>query len=467
MFKRIWWINIIIFISILISCSDSVKYEKKPNVILIISDQWSTKVSDGSGNYKNGIQTPNLDQLASDGVRFTQSYSTYPLCTPARASLFTGLYSHNNDVGFNLKKDSILDQAEIIPTLGKTFKDAGYNVAYFGKEHAGGYGYASATEFGSMMHSNGGMLAEGSAYDPIFTEDAVQYVQDQKGDKPFFMTLSLINPHDICRVLGGKVAGATFTDAIHFARNNNEPYLRYQPRPNVPENHDVKYEKGMILHKDFMYYEVFGLNKDEWRRFISTYQLLIENTDRHIGQLIKSVQNKGISDETIIIFTTDHGEMAGSHKLIAKTTFYEESSKIPVIIKYPKIIKPKTVNENALISTIDIMPSLLDLAGLSIPDNIDGRSFKNEILYPNNKESTFNAVYSQNQYGRMVRFDNFKYVRSIVYGKRYEILFDIQNDPLESKNLINEFEYKELAEKGKNLLDKWLKDENTFLINQR
>ena len=467
MFKRIWWINIIIFISILISCSDSVKYEKKPNVILIISDQWSTKVSDGSGNYKNGIQTPNLDQLASDGVRFTQSYSTYPLCTPARASLFTGLYSHNNDVGFNLKKDSILDQAEIIPTLGKTFKDAGYNVAYFGKEHAGGYGYASATEFGSMMHSNGGMLAEGSAYDPIFTEDAVQYVQDQKGDKPFFMTLSLINPHDICRVLGGKVAGATFTDAIHFARNNNEPYLRYQPRPNVPENHDVKYEKGMILHKDFMYYEVFGLNRDEWRRFISTYQLLIENTDRHIGQLIKSVQNKGISDETIIIFTTDHGEMAGSHKLIAKTTFYEESSKIPVIIKYPKIIKPKTVNENALISTIDIMPSLLDLAGLSIPDNIDGRSFKNEILYPNNKESTFNAVYSQNQYGRMVRFDNFKYVRSIVYGKRYEILFDIQNDPLESKNLINEFEYKELAEKGKNLLDKWLKDENTFLINQR
>ena len=467
MFKRIWWINIIIFISILISCSDSVKYEKKPNVILIISDQWSTKVSDGSGNYKNGIQTPNLDQLASDGVRFTQSYSTYPLCTPARASLFTGLYSHNNDVGFNLKKDSILDQAEIIPTLGKTFKDAGYNVAYFGKEHAGGYGYASATEFGSMMHSNGGMLAEGSAYDPIFTEDAVQYVQDQKGDKPFFMTLSLINPHDICRVLGGKVAGATFTDAIHFARNNNEPYLRYQPRPNVPENHDVKYEKGMILHKDFMYYEVFGLNRDEWRRFISTYQLLIENTDRHIGQLIKSVQNKGISDETIIIFTTDHGEMAGSHKLIAKTTFYEESSKIPVIIKYPKIIKPKTVNENALISTIDIMPSLLDLAGLSIPDDLDGRSFKNEILYPNNKESTFNAVYSQNQYGRMVRFDNFKYVRSIVYGKRYEILFDIQNDPLESKNLINEFEYKELAEKGKNLLDKWLKDENTFLINQR
>ncbi len=457
----------LICLSIFISCSDSIIAEKHPNVILIISDQWSTKVSDGSGNYINGIKTPNLDQLASDGVRFTQSYSTYPLCTPARASLFTGLYSHNNDVGFNLKKDSILDQAEIIPTLGKTFKDAGYNVAYFGKEHAGGYGYASATEFGSMMHSNGGMLAEGSAYDPIFTDDAVKYIESQNGDKPFFMTLSLINPHDICRVLGGKVAGATFTDAIHFARNETEPYLRYQPRPNVPENHDIKYEKGMILHKDFMYYEVFGLNEDEWRRFISTYQLLIENTDRHIGQLMRSVKNKGISDNTIIIFTTDHGEMAGSHKLIAKTTFYEESSKIPIIIKYPKRIKPKTVVENALVGTIDIMPSLLDLADVSVPDDLDGRSFKNEIINPNSKKNKFNVVYSQNQFGRMVRFDNFKYVRSIVYKERYEILFDIKNDPLESENLINKIKYNNVVDQARNLLDEWLKNENTFLINQR
>ena len=99
--KIIHSLVILICLSIFISCSDSINPEKHPNVILIISDQWSTKVSDGSGNYINGIQTPNLDQLASDGVRFTQSYSTYPLCTPARASLFTGLYSHNNDVGFN------------------------------------------------------------------------------------------------------------------------------------------------------------------------------------------------------------------------------------------------------------------------------------------------------------------------------------------------------------------------------
>ena len=242
-----------LFFLIYISCENSIKTIQPPNVILIISDQWSVKVSDGSGDYDNGIETPSLDLLASQGISFTESYSTYPLCTPARASLFTGLYSHNNDVGFNLRRDSILERSKTTPTIGKSFKMAGYDVAYFGKEHAGGYGYASATEFGSMTHSDGGMLAEGSAYDPIFTQDAVEYIKNNEGDKPFFMTLSLINPHDICRVLGGKVAGATFADAIHFARTDDEPYLRFQPRPDLPKNHNISYEKGMILHEDFMY----------------------------------------------------------------------------------------------------------------------------------------------------------------------------------------------------------------------
>ena len=457
---------VFLFFLIYISCENSIKTVQPPNVILIISDQWSVKVSDGSGDYDNGIETPSLDLLASQGISFTESYSTYPLCTPARASLFTGLYSHNNDVGFNLRRDSILERSKTTPTLGKSFKMAGYDVAYFGKEHAGGYGYASATEFGSMTHSDGGMLAEGSAYDPIFTQDAVEYIKNNEGDKPFFMTLSLINPHDICRVLGGKVAGATFADAIHFARTDDEPYLRFQPRPDLPKNHNISYEKGMILHEDFMYKETFDLDTDQWKRFISTYQLLIENTDKHIGQLLESIDEKGIKENTIVLFTTDHGEMAGSHKLIAKTTFYEESAKTPVIIRYPGTIKSKTLNNNAIVGTIDIMPTLLDLAGVPIPTGIDGRSFKNEIINPQN-ETNFDVLFSQNQFGRMVRYDDFKYVRSIVYGITYEILYDLKNDPLESTNLVNNNKYRDPLDRGRKLLDDWLKTENTVLVTKK
>ena len=464
--KKLNWFFIFCLILSLVSCETQKSIDQPPNVILIISDQWSTKVSDGSGNYDNGILTPGIDLLAKQGISFKQAYSTYPLCTPARASLFTGLYSHHNDVGFNLKKDSILARAQFTPTLGKSFKEAGYNVAYFGKEHAGGYGYASATEFGSMTHSNGGMLAEGSAYDPIFTEDAIKYIKDKK-DKPFFMTLSLINPHDICRVLGGKVQGATFADAIHFARNDDEPYLRFQPRPDLPNNHEVAYEKGMILHEDFMYKEVFGLNEDQWKRFISTYQLLIENTDRLIGLLLKNLKEQGLEENTIVMFTTDHGEMSGSHKLIAKTTFYEESSKIPVIIRYPKEIKQSTTNNNALVSTIDIMPTLLDLAGVGIPKGIDGKSFKKQILESGVSTNEFDIVFSQNQFGRMVRYDEFKYVRSVVYGITYEILYDIDKDPTESKNLLEDPKFKNQLIKGRKLLDDWLVNEGTELIAER
>ena len=464
--KKLNWLFIFFGLLSVVSCETKKSIDQPPNVILIISDQWSTKVSDGSGNYDNGILTPGIDLLAKQGISFKQAYSTYPLCTPARASLFTGLYSHNNDVGFNLKKDSILARAKLTPTLGKSFKEAGYNVAYFGKEHAGGYGYASATEFGSMTHSNGGMLAEGSAYDPIFTEDAIKYIKDQK-DKPFFMTLSLINPHDICRVLGGKVQGATFADAIHFARNDDEPYLRFQPRPDLPSNHNIAYEKGMILHDDFMYKEVFGLNEDQWKRFIATYQLLIENTDRLIGLLLDNLKEQGLEENTIVMFTTDHGEMAGSHKLIAKTTFYEESSKIPVIIRYPKEIRQSTTNSDALVSTIDIMPTLLDLAGVEIPKGIDGRSFKKQILESEVSTNEFDIVFSQNQFGRMVRYDQFKYVRSVVYGITYEILYDIDNDPNESKNLLDDPKFKNQLIKGRKLLDDWLVNEGTKLIAER
>ena len=278
------------------------------------------------------------------------------------------------------------------------------------------------------------------------------------------MTLSLINPHDICRVLGGKVQGATFADAINLTRNDDEPYLRFQPRPDLPSNHEVVYEKGMILHEDFMYREVFGLNEDEWKRFISTYQLLIENTDRLIGQLLENLKEQGLEENTIVMFTTDHGEMAGSHKLIAKTTFYEESSKIPVIIRYPKEIKQSITNRDALVSTIDIMPTLLDLAGVEIPKGLDGRSFKKQIFEPEVISNEFDVVYSQNQFGRMVRYDQFKYVRSVVYGKPYEILFNIENDPNESTNLINDPRFNDKLVKGRKLLDDWLKTEKIKLI---
>ena len=116
--------------------------------------------------------------------------------------------------------------------------------------------------------------------------------------------------------------------------------------------------------------------------------------------------------------------------------------------------------------TIDIMPTLLDLAGIAVPEGLDGRSFKSEVIAPEATETNFDVLFSQNQFGRMVRFDQYKYVRSIVYGVTYEVLYDLKNDPLESENLRNNKAFKDTLNKGKKLLDDWLAAADTPLVTR-
>jgi arylsulfatase A-like enzyme len=130
------------------------------------------------------------------------------------------------------------------------------------------------------------------------------------------------------------------------------------------------------------------------------------------------------------------------------------------------LIQPKSINERALVGTIDIMPTLLDLAGIAVPEGLDGRSFKSEIISPETTETNFDVLFSQNQFGRMVRFGQFKYVRSIVYGVTYEVLYDLKNDPLESENLRNNKAFNDTLNKGRKHLDDWLAAADTPLVTR-
>ena len=431
---------------------------KRPNVILIISDQMSRRIVPGDGKNKHNVLTPGIDKIGREGARFTESYSAYPLCCPARASIFTGMMPHNHNITTNEEVfvDAIgyIPRDESLPTMGEEFKNAGYETAYFGKEHAGGYGWKGIDSLGSMKYSAGGMLAEGSAYDQIFTKDAIEFL-NKKHDKPFYMTLSLINPHDICKVLGGRVQGASIMDAIFFCRTDDEPYLRNEKRATLPENFNDKYIKGMINHEDYMYKELEERDENEWKRYISAYNLMIEKTDWYIDLVLKELERNGLEEDTVVLFTTDHGDLMGSHRIIAKTAFYEESAKTFMHVRYPNGISPQT-NKTAFINTVDIMPTLLDLCNLDVPNNLDGKSFKKLLL--GEQDSSFDVLVSENPFGKMVRFKNLKYIRSIVLGKEYEILFDLDKDPNETTNCIKEKTYSDDISFARNYLDNYLKE---------
>lgn len=436
----------------------------KPNVVFIIADQWSTRIAEENDK----VETPGVDRIAAEGMSFEQSYSSSPLCCPARSSLFTGLMPHNNGLVDNQEPieeklgkfpstDNILKETI---TLGEKFKQAGYETAYFGKEHAAEYAWEGIDNFGSLKFTGGGYLAEGSAFDQIFAKDAIEFI-NQDHDRPFYMTLSFINPHDICKTLGDDIGGKNFSNAIFFCRNESDHYLRGQDRLGLPDNYDSDYIKGMINHHDQMYNELDEYSENDWRRYISTYALLIEKTDWYIDLVLDSLAEAGLEEDTIVVFTSDHGDMMGSHGLIAKTTFYEESARTPFLIRYPGEIEAGEVDDYSLVSSIDIMPTLLDLCGLDLPEDIDGNSFAAQCRGENTED--FNFLVAENYLGKMLRFNDYKYVNTIVAGEEYQILFDLTEDPNETKNVFGQPGYQEVSKLAEQKLKDWLAEEDIEL----
>lgn len=412
---------------------------KKTNVLLILADQLNYSFLPQHSEDKPELK--GFHALLSSGKKFYQSYSCYPLCCPARTSLFTGLRPETHGVlnnhfppEFNsLERHAVSEERS---TLGQSFADAGYDCGYFGKEHASGYGWVGANDTGSLTYNGGGYLAEGSVFDQIFTKDAVGFLQKDR-TSPFYATVSYINPHDICKTLGPPISGKNIGDALFFCRNENEKYLRKQERPPLPHNFDDIDLQGIHNPKDTMYEELPLWSENDWQRYLAVYSLLIENLDWQIQILLQTLKDTGQDENTLICFTTDHGDMMGSHQLIAKTVFYEESVKTPFILSWPEHIKADTTEKDNFISTIDVMPTLLDLAGVPVPSDLDGISLK-KICLEETGEVIQDEVRAVNSYAKMLRFSHYKYVRSTINGEDHEVLIDLEKDPKESLNFVED-----------------------------
>lgn len=419
----------IIFLVLLTSCGSGVQKPEQPNVIFILTDQWRASALGYAGN--DVVQTPELDNFAKEAVNFTNAVSVLPVCTPYRASLMTGRYPTTTGMFIN---DLYLPSEELC--MAEIFGEAGYNTAYLGKWHLDGHG---RKDFVAPERRQGWTFWKGSEADHHYpkehyydnkdttlrfwegystyaiADEANRYMQEQAtGEQAFCLLVSLGTPH-----FPHHTAPKEYMDMY--------PKEKLELPDNVPDD-----------MKEWAYKELQG------------YYAHSTATDKAIGDIIAKTKELGIYENSIIIFTSDHGEMMGSHgfRPYMKHQPYSESANIPFLISYPGMDANKGKTAEAAITTPDILPSLLSLCSIDIPESIEGYDVSGIIKEPGKDPnraalymnvSPFGIAFPNDEY-RAVRTSDYTYVKT---PNGPIMLFDNKKDSHQMNNLVNE---KELAE---------------------
>jgi arylsulfatase A-like enzyme len=409
----------------------------RPNVLLIMTDQQQSIALSCAGN--RDVRTPNLDSLAARGTRFTSAYTTFPLCTPARASLFSGRMPHALDV---MNNNLPLSDAIRERTLGHLFARAGYDCAYGGKWHVT-----------QIAMQDGFAFQRISGFDDNALPPAATDFLQTKRSQPFFLVASFDNPHNICEhsrnqpLPWGEVPLAAREDCPNLPPN-------FSAGPHEPEALRVYAERAGKFRRRPAY------TADRWRLLRHVYYRLVEKVDAQIGQILDVLRRTGQADNTLVVFTSDHGDMAGAHELNQKHSLYDESARIPLMLAGPGVAAAHTVDEP--VSFLDILPTICDLAAVDAPDDLPGvtlrpaveqRSFVRDPVVVQSfwADEISSAVSVQ---ARCLVTRTHKYVVH-EWGEYREQLFDRAADPWELVNLAVESRHRPLLEESRKTLRGW------------
>ncbi len=421
------------------------------NMLLIITDQQTVGALSCAGNPY--VKTPNLDRLAARGVRFEKSYCTFPLCSPSRGSLFTSRTPH--ELGIYGNKDSELSEREVKgKTMGEVFKAAGYETAYAGKWHLRvpfpsfkGQQIPGFTMLPLAGRDPGAIdqakQGKGLTVDPNTADAAIKFLR-QPHKKPFLLVASLLNPHDICEYPENPENPA-FRSLLPDDRAKLSP-----ERPNLRDTEKLPSALQPAVSQKGVWTE------QQWREYLWVYYRLCEISDSEAGRVLDALDQSRLTDNTVVVFTSDHGEMMGSHQMIHKQKLYEESVAVPLFVVPPG--GKARVDDQHLVSGLDVMPTLLDYAGIAGPASLQGKSLRPLV---EGKELPWRefVVSEVNGFGeaRMVRTARYKYI-VFAEGENREQLFDLEKDPGELKNLIADPALTTEVERHRRLLEQWRKE---------
>lgn len=421
----------------------------RPNIILIMTDQHQAEALSITGN--TDLKTPNLDKLAESGIRFEKAYVTFPLCIPSRSSIFTGKMPHNLSVYSNKEGENVINASGNKLMLGAVLTEAGYDCAYGGKWHV---------REDDMVEGNGFEMIAPKG-DIGLAEKSIEYLKSKKdSEKPFFLTVSFDNPHNICE----------------WARNQPLPYgnipnVTLDKTPQLPKNYlqSATFPEVLKIEQNAnkSVYPTANYTDEDWRNYRHAYYSLVEKVDTEIGKIINAVDALNLRKNTLIIFTSDHGDGNASHGWNQKTALIEESIKVPFIASYKGKIKNNKVSKTLISNGLDLYPTICDYANVEIPNVLRGESLKPVFEGKKNTlisdyvvvETKFAGEQAYGTIGRAVVGQKYKYA---VYnwGKNREQLFDLENDPLELNNLATSKKHLKILDEYRSYLLKWCKQTN-------
>lgn len=424
--------------------------QERPNIVLILTDQQSATMLSCTGNAY--VNTPTLDSIANCGTRFERAYCTNPVCLPSRFSLLTGLMPSTIGLRANHLAGEIPDKIKR-QSLGHLVKKAGYEAVYAGKKHLPGMSIEEAG-FRTLTDDERDQLATVTA----------NFVSMQQ-DKPFVLVASFINPHDICYLAIRDFAQAdneqeqtilakrqrelaTLDEALQLPTGVSEDDFFATHCPPLPDNFAPQENEPeaighLLASRPFRQKARAEYSDRQWRMHRWAYKRLTEMVDEQISVLWNALREGPHAENTVVIFTSDHGDMDAAHQLEHKTAFYDEAARIPLIISRVGADEYAGVNREHLVSNgLDIVPTICDLIGISPPITCRGKSLR-PLIEGQAPTDWRDAVPLENEIGRMIVTDKYKYLRFDA-GANAEQLIDLQNDPGEMHNALADSEHQNL-----------------------
>lgn len=468
------------------------KPAKRPNILFVMSDDHATSAISAYGGWlAESFKTPNIDRLASEGMRLNNVFCTNSICTPSRASILTGMYSHKNGV-FTLRDD--LDRNR--DNVAKQLQKAGYATAMIGKWHLhtepSGFDYYNVLPGQGLYHdpllkekskpweyhNKGGEVYPGYVTD-VITDQALKWLDSRDQDQPFFMMLHHKAPHGLWEYASRHEnlfgdADLPEPENLFEDKSHRSPASRHYGRdmaqmatrmdgtfkPNKPEWPTGKLDTDGLTDIE--------KQKAAYQKYIKDYLRCVKAVDENIGRVLDYLDQAGLTEDTVVIYSSDQGMLLGEHNNYDKRWMFEESLKMPFVIRYPQEIKAGSVG-NDMALNIDFAALFLDYADVAIPESMQGESFRanlNGKTPADWRKSVYYRYWMHVEQANVpahfgIRTDRYKLI--FYYGLALGMkgategwetgagweLYDLQNDPTEVNNVYKDSEYEDVVKELK------------------